>query len=296
MSLPTIAPYEMPTEAELVANRVSWTPDPDRAVLLVHDMQQHFLAPYVEGASPLTELIAAVSALRNRAHELGIPVVYSAQPGGQSRTQRGLLQDFWGDGIGTDPRAAAIVDALAPAREDVLLTKWRYSAFVRTELTDLLEARGRDQLIICGVYAHIGCLTTALHAFMQEVQPFVVADATADFSRADHLMALGYAAQRCAVVTTTNRLLEQLPSPAATSDGAAVLLRTRLGELLDDPLADVDDETDLTTAGLDSLRLMGLITEWREAGIAVSFEELIEEPTIGAWSALLDARATAARS
>jgi bifunctional isochorismate lyase/aryl carrier protein len=292
MSLPAIAPYEMPTESELVANRVDWTPDPARAVLLVHDMQRHFLAPYAQDASPLTELIAAVSALRERAHAVGVPVVYSAQPGGQSRAQRGLLQDFWGDGIGTDPRAAAIVDALAPTGEDVLLTKWRYSAFVRTELTDLLREQGRDQLIICGVYAHIGCLTTALHAFMQEVQPFVVADATADFSRADHLMALGYAAQRCAVVTTTRRLLEQLPA----RDGAASLLRARLGELLDDPLADVDDATDLTTAGLDSLRLMGLITEWREAGIAVSFEELIEEPTIGAWSALLDARATAARS
>ena len=91
-----------------------------------------------------------------------------------------------------------------------MLTKWRYSAFVKTNLLERLHAAGRDQLIICGVYAHVGILTTALEAFSSDVQPFIVSDATADFTLEDHSMALDYAARRCAMVMTSNQVLENL--------------------------------------------------------------------------------------
>ncbi|NEE16626.1 isochorismatase, partial [Streptomyces sp. SID7499] len=39
MALPAIVPYPMPAADELPANRVDWTVDPARAVLLVHDLQ-----------------------------------------------------------------------------------------------------------------------------------------------------------------------------------------------------------------------------------------------------------------
>ncbi|MFF9347698.1 isochorismatase family protein [Streptomyces sp. NPDC014734] len=207
MALPAIAAYAMPAADELPANRVAWTPDPRRALLLVHDLQNHFLGAFTPDASPLVELLANTGRLTGRARKLGIPVVYSVQPGGRSPAQRGLQQDFWGPGLPGDPYARAIPAAVTPQVGDTVLTKRKYSAFARTRLLGRMRELGRDQLVVAGVYAHIGVMVTACDAWTHDVQTFLVADAVADFSREDHDIALRWAAGQCAAVTTTDALL-----------------------------------------------------------------------------------------
>ncbi|WP_433260064.1 isochorismatase family protein [Actinosynnema sp. CS-041913] len=215
MSLPKIQPYALPTAAELPAGRVAWRPDPARAALLVHDAQRYFLAPY-QGA-PVPEMTANIAALVAAARAHDVPVFYTAQPGHQEAADRGLLTEFWGPGIGAvidaDPRAADIVADLAPDQDDTVLVKWRYSAFQRSTFAEQLAARGRDQLLITGVYAHIGCQATAVEAFMRDIRPFLVGDAVADFSRERHDQACEYVAQRCGAVTTTAEALAALSAP-----------------------------------------------------------------------------------
>jgi bifunctional isochorismate lyase/aryl carrier protein len=209
MALPAIAPYPMPTPDALPAQRVDWTVDPRRAVLLVHDLQNYFLRAFTEGAAPLTELLDNVGRLTAACRAAGIPVVYSAQPAGQTPAQRGLQQDFWGPGLPAEPEdAAAVAAPVAPQPGDTLLTKWKYSAFARTDLGEQLAGLGRDQLVVVGVYAHIGVLMTACDAWMRDIQAFVVADAVADFSAADHQQALRWAADKCARITTTDALCQ----------------------------------------------------------------------------------------
>ncbi|MDQ0792599.1 isochorismatase family protein [Streptomyces sp. B1I3] len=210
MALPAIAPYALPTEAELPTNRADWTVDPARAVLLVHDLQNHFLSAYPAGQQPLTGMLANTARIIEACRRAGVPVVYSAQNGGQTPEERGLQLDFWGPGAADDPEALAIPAAVAPVDGDTVLTKWKYSAFVRTRLEDVLRESGRDQLVVTGVYAHIGVLMSACDAWMRDIRAFVVADAVADFSREDHDMALRYAAGRCASVTTTDALLKEI--------------------------------------------------------------------------------------
>ncbi|GAA2777107.1 isochorismatase family protein [Saccharopolyspora taberi] len=197
-SLPTIPHYPLPSRASLPANTASWRPDPARAVLLIHDMQQYFVEPFAPAFRD--GLVRGIARLRADADARGVPVAYTAQPGDMDAEQRGLLVDFWGPGMRRSEQDRRIVPDLAPRPGDWEFVKLRYSAFFRSDLLDRMRAAGRDQLVLTGVYAHIGVLATALDAFTHDVQAFLPAGALGDFSEADHRLALDYAARRCAVV------------------------------------------------------------------------------------------------
>ena len=209
-SLPTVAAYAPPSEGDVPASRASWALEKGRAALLVHDMQRYFLRPYDLTAEPATSLLANTALLVQAARAAGMPVFYTAQVGDQARCDRGLQADLWGPGMNRTSEHQDIMPGVAPAGEDLVLVKHRYSAFQRSNLQTLMRARGRDQLVICGVYAHIGCQLTAAEAFQRDIQPFMAADALADFSREKHMAALAWAAQVCAVVMSTRRILERL--------------------------------------------------------------------------------------
>ena len=213
MGLPRIATYDVPGAHEHPTGRVDWTVDPNRSAILVHDMQQYFVDAFAEEDGPVGLAIGHISRLLDAARAAGVPVIYTAQPAAQAPDDRGLLSEFWGPGL-QDQESAAIVAELRPAPGDTILTKWRYNAFIRTPLRETLAAQHRDQLVIVGVYAHIGCLLTAADAFMNDIRPFLVADAVADFSREDHLFALDYAAKRCARVLDTDTVLAAFSSDA----------------------------------------------------------------------------------
>ncbi|HBI11540.1 MAG TPA: isochorismatase, partial [Franconibacter pulveris] len=161
------------------------------------------------------------------------------------------------------------------------LVKWRYSAFHRSPLEQALKEAGRDQLIICGVYAHIGCMITATDAFMRDIKPFMVADALADFSREEHLMALNYVAGRAGRVVMTRDIAAKAELPQSKAELRALIL-----PLLDESDEPEDDEN-LIDYGLDSVRMMALAARWRKAHGDIDFVMLAKNPTLDAWWALL---------
>ncbi|HEX6967876.1 MAG TPA: isochorismatase family protein [Micromonosporaceae bacterium] len=203
--IPIIEPYALPTPGELPENTAKWCIDPGRAALLVHDMQRYFVR--FLPASLRDELVRNIALLQDRCRTHRIPVAYTAQPGDMSDSQRGLLKDFWGPGMRASDSDRQIVEPLVPGPDDRIFTKWRYSAFLHTDLLARLRESRRDQLILCGVYAHVGVLATAIEAFSHDIEVFLVADAIADFSADYHRLAVTYAAERCAVVITAKEVL-----------------------------------------------------------------------------------------
>lgn len=279
MAIPKLDSYALPTAAELPTNKVSWAFEPARAALLIHDMQDYFLNFWGKDSPLIEQVVANIARLRAYCKSQGIPVFYTAQPNEQSAEDRALLNDMWGPGLNKHPDQQKVVAALAPDENDQVLVKWRYSAFHRSPLESILNETGRDQLIICGVYAHIGCLTTATDAFMRNIKPFMVADALADFSREEHMMSLTYTAGRSGRVVMTEMLL---PLPQSKAQLRAVVL-----PLLDDDSDDLDNSENLVDYGLDSVRMMALAARWRQVHSDIDFIALAKNPSIDAWWDLL---------
>jgi len=279
MAIPKLQGYALPTALDLPENKVNWVFEPARAALLIHDMQEYFLNFWGEDSEMMETVVANITALRDFCKKNGIPVYYTAQPKEQSDEDRALLNDMWGPGLTRSPEQQRVVAALAPDDEDTVLVKWRYSAFHRSPLEQMLKESGRNQLIITGVYAHIGCMTTATDAFMRDIKPFFVADALADFTRDEHLMSLKYVAGRSGRVVMTDELLPSIP---ASKEALRALVLPLLDES-DEPL----DDDNLIDYGLDSVRMMALAASWRKVHGDIDFVMLAKNPSIDAWWSLL---------
>lgn len=290
MTLPADIDYSAPVPplAELPASRAPWRLEASRAALLVHDLQAYFLRPFAPACPALELALASIGRLLRAARAAGMPVIYTAQAGDQEPGTRGLQGDLWGPGMTADPTDTAVVATLAPEPGDAVLAKHRYTAFAGNQLDDLLRERGRDQLVLTGVYAHIGITATAYDAFTRDVQPFVIADAVADLGAEHHARALAQIAACTGVVTTTADVLAALTPPTPPVDagvpaGSDEVLRDILAGFLDPAdvaLAFARPDSDLFGLGLDSLRAFDLLDQLADEGVQVDFAAFTVEPTV----------------
>lgn len=289
MTLPALIDYATPLHTP--TNRVNWTLEAGRAAVLVHDLQRYFVRAFAPGCPALERALSAAAEILDAARAAGVPVFYTAQTGDQPADERGLQGELWGRGMTSEPTDTAIVDAVAPHAGDVVIAKHRYSAFAKTDLGDRLAALGRDQLVVVGVYAHIGVAATASDAFQREVYPFVVADGVADFGAAEHERALAQVASCSGVVVRASDVVDAF-APAAevvdaptSSEGGAwdAELRAALDGLLSDDALDAAfaaPESDIFALGLDSVRAFELLDRLLDAGADIDFGEFTRRPTV----------------
>ncbi|CCQ10007.1 Isochorismatase [Pseudoalteromonas luteoviolacea B = ATCC 29581] len=289
MAIPRIASYPLPRHRP--ENRTTWQLNPDKAVLLVHDMQLYFVNFYDPQAQPMYELVQNIQSLIKSAKAAGIPVIYTAQPANQDPKARALLTDFWGAGL--TEAYTAIHPTIAPSHDDKVYTKWRYSAFKRSSLLEDMKIQGRDQLLICGIYAHIGVLSTALDAFMYDIKAFVVADAVADFSESEHHQALQYVAQRCGQVQLLEETVHAMQTqPFANSPLTIEEIQSAIADVMGMDINDILLDENLVYLGLDSIRVMILVDKWRGAGVDINLADLAHCTTVTQWHKVIVQKAS----
>ena len=135
----------------------------------------------------LPHLRTAIDAAR----EAGVPVIYTT---GQDPRPDGLDSGRWADknrrrGEDTSVHRGQgnrIVDVIAPADDDIVLTKPKPSAFFATQLASLLVQLGADSVLVCGATTS-GCVrATVLDGFSLNYRMAVIEECTFDRVQLSH--------------------------------------------------------------------------------------------------------------
>ena len=176
--------------------------DPDRAALVIIDVQRIFCEP--DGKLFLPAWSAVAGPLREFARawvSAGRPLAATrhAHP---FRDPADPMMVFYGEVIVRDDPQSALVEGWPADPDCPVFTKKTYDAFVDTDLAAWLKATGRTQVVFAGVRTHLCVETTVRSAFVRGFLPFVLADGCADSTGSLHENALVAMASGCAVVTT----------------------------------------------------------------------------------------------
>ncbi|NOZ62601.1 MAG: hydrolase [Calditrichaeota bacterium] len=108
---------------------------------------------------------------------------------------------------GLGPTAAPILEALQPEKIEEKLT---FSCCTLPNFGDQLKNRGVEQVVICGIEAHVCVAQTALDLLANDFQVYLAADAVSSRKKIDHKMALERLRQQGAIVTTAEAVLFEL--------------------------------------------------------------------------------------
>jgi len=197
--------------------------DPGHTALVLVDMCNDFLDPRgktaTRGGRSLEHgrrVIPTMRRLLDAARQAGLLVVHA-----QHTTLPGHASD---SGPWLDARSRAtfsvtdlcvqgswgqrIIDELAPDGDDVVVQKYRYSAFAGTNLDLLLRSAGVHTVVCAGVSTNVCVESTAREAFSADYYVVLPEDACGSWSVPLHEAALETARHRYATVCTTGELLD----------------------------------------------------------------------------------------
>jgi nicotinamidase-related amidase len=167
-------------------------PDESRVALLIIDMINAF---DFEGAEAMFSRVLsaarATAALKQRARQAGVPVVYVNDNFGKWRSDfRSLLAHCLTDGV----RGKPVAELLKPDEEDYFVLKPKHSGFQFTTLDVLLAHLGAETLVLAGVAGNFCVLFTAHDAYMRDYHLVVPRDCVASQTEADDRYALEHMA------------------------------------------------------------------------------------------------------
>jgi nicotinamidase-related amidase len=135
---------------------------------------------------------ARIAALKRRARELDIPVIYANDNFGRWRSDFSEVVEHC---LHDDVRGRPLAELLAPERDDYFVLKPKHSAFFSTTLATLLKYLRVERLVLTGFAGDACVLISAAEGYMRDYELFVPSDCTASKSALENRRALAYMAR-----------------------------------------------------------------------------------------------------
>ena len=166
-------------------------PDECRVALLIIDMINAFDFEGAQAMLPRALAAAqATAALKQRARQAGVPVVYVNDNFGRWRSDFRDVLEHCRRSPGQE-----IAALLAPEPDDYFVLKPKHSGFQFTTLDVLLAHLGAETLVLTGVAGNFCVLFTAHDAYMRDYKLVVPRDCIASATEADDRAALEHMAK-----------------------------------------------------------------------------------------------------
>ena len=173
--------------------------DPKKTALVVVDMQNAFMLPGVAHAPcPMAEkIVPNINRLALAVREAGGAVVwikttYTVETLQSWSTLYGMLgpkrSAKRAEALSTNSKGHELWPTLDVRREDLIVEKNRYSAFIQgsSKLAEQLRTRGLDTLLITGTVTNVCCESTARDAMMLNFKTVMITDGNAAMTDEDH--------------------------------------------------------------------------------------------------------------
>jgi nicotinamidase-related amidase len=147
------------------------------AALIVVDMQNAFVDPNYPLATPdARSTVPGMNQLIQSCREQKIPVIWLRMEFEHpDYRDAGLLQDILGSmaaSLQAGQPGVEMYPELNWRKEDMTMTKKRFSGFYQTNLEEHLKSQDIDTLIIIGTVLNVCCETTARDAFQRDFKVF----------------------------------------------------------------------------------------------------------------------------
>jgi nicotinamidase-related amidase len=158
-----------------------------KKVLIVVDMINDFVTGKF-GSERARKIVPNVGALVTKARKQRVQIIFLCDAHNATDRELGI----WGEHAMKGSKGSEIIPELKPEKNDIVIEKQWYSAFVDTQLPEILTQMNVDTLIFTGVSTDICVQNNVASAYFSGYDTIVPRDCTASIDEESYEYSLKY--------------------------------------------------------------------------------------------------------